>query len=165
MKALTSSLLCLVLIGCNDTRTSPKPVVTSHDGKLGTPVASTGSSTTSGTTDRTHTTDRANTTDHANTADRTNTGVNARDRDSAHKTPIDQNENQADINITAGIRKKVVAEKMSVEAHNVKIITQDGKVTLRGPVKTDDEKQKIEAIANEVAGTDKVDSQLEVSDK
>lgn len=146
MKALTSSLLCLVLIGCNDTRTSSKPVVTSHDSKLGSP-ASTDSSTMPGTTDR------------------TNTAVNTRDRDAAQKTPIDQNENQADINITAGIRKRVVAENMSVEAHNVKIITQDGKVTLRGPIKTADEKQKIEEIAKDVAGAEKVDSQLEVADK
>jgi osmotically-inducible protein OsmY len=51
---------------------------------------------------------------------------------------------------------------MSVNAQNVKIITQDGKVTLRGPVKSPEEKQKIESIASSVAGTDKVDSQLEV---
>jgi hyperosmotically inducible protein len=51
---------------------------------------------------------------------------------------------------------------MSVTAHNMKIITQDGKVTLRGPVKSDDEKKQIEKIARSVAGNDNVDSQLEV---
>jgi osmotically-inducible protein OsmY len=51
---------------------------------------------------------------------------------------------------------------MSTDAHNVKIITQDGKVTLRGPVKTDEEKQRIEDIAKELAGVDNVDSELEV---
>ena len=81
------------------------------------------------------------------------------------KTPIDQNENKADIKTTADIRKRVVAEKMSTDAHNVKIITQDGKVTLRGPVKTEDEKKKIDEIAADVAGADKVDSQLEVIKK
>ena len=68
------------------------------------------------------------------TAERDNTEVNVRDRSDAVKTPIDQNENQKDIDITANIRKRVVDTKMSVNAQNVKIITQDGKVTLRGPV-------------------------------
>lgn len=95
--------------------------------------------------------------------DRTNTGVNVRDRDSAAKTPLDQNENQADIDITAEIRKRVVETKMSVNAHNVKIITQDGAVTLRGPVKTEEEKRTIEQIALTAAGTNKVDNQLEVN--
>ncbi len=54
---------------------------------------------------------------------------------------------------------------MSVDAHNVKIITQDGRVTLRGPVKTEEEKQRIEEIAGAVVGADRVDSQLEVATK
>ena len=94
--------------------------------------------------------------------DRDNTAVNKRDRDSAAKTPMDQNENKLDIGITADIRKQVVDTKMSVNAQNVKIITQDGKVTLRGPVKTADEKKRIEEIARSVAGENNVDSQLEV---
>ena len=97
--------------------------------------------------------------------DRANTGVNARDRGTKAKTPLDQNENKADIKTTADIRKRVVAEKMSTDASNVKIITQDGKVTLRGPVKTEDERKKIDEIAADVAGADKVDSQLEVIKK
>lgn len=94
--------------------------------------------------------------------DRTNSGVNVRDRDDATKTPFDQNENKEDIRITADIRSKVVDTNMSVDAQNVKIITQDGMVTLRGPVQTEQEKQNIERIAKDVAGADKVDSQLEV---
>lgn len=97
--------------------------------------------------------------------DRTNTGVNARDRGTTAKTPFDQSENKTDIKITADIRKRVVDSKMSSEAHNVKIITQDGKVTLRGPVTTEDEKQTIEKIAENVAGADNIDSQLEVNVK
>lgn len=97
--------------------------------------------------------------------DRTNTGVNLRDRDSTAKTPLDQNENKADITITAAIRKRVVATKMSINAQNVKIITQDGRVTLRGPVKTEQEKRTIEEIARDVAGANKVDSQLEVNNE
>jgi osmotically-inducible protein OsmY len=95
-------------------------------------------------------------------ADRDNTGVNERDRDAATKTPIDQNENQSDIDITANIRKRVVDTNMSVNAQNVKIITQDGKVTLRGPVKSAEEKKQIEELATSVAGAGKVDSQLEI---
>ena len=91
-----------------------------------------------------------------------NTEVNVRDRSDAVKTPIDQNENKTDIDITANIRKRVVDTKMSVNAQNVKIITQGGKVTLRGPVKSEDEKMQIDKIAREVAGPTSVENQLEV---
>jgi hyperosmotically inducible protein len=91
-----------------------------------------------------------------------NTGVNERDRSAATKTPIDQNENQKDIDVTAQIRKQVVDSKLSVNAQNVKIITQDGKVTLRGPVRSAEEKQQIEQIAGGIAGPGNVDSQLEI---
>jgi osmotically-inducible protein OsmY len=94
--------------------------------------------------------------------DRDNSAVNKRDADRDTKTPLDQNENQSDINITAEIRKRVVDTQMSVNAQNVKIITQDGNVTLRGPVKTAEEKKRIEEFARSVAGETKVQSQLEV---
>ncbi|MCE9553441.1 MAG: BON domain-containing protein [Planctomycetes bacterium] len=94
--------------------------------------------------------------------DRDNTDVNERDRNGAAKTPIDQNENKQDIGVTAEIRKRVVDTKMSVNAQNVKIITQDGKVTLRGPVKSAEEKKQIEDIAQAVAGAGNVNSQLEI---
>jgi hyperosmotically inducible periplasmic protein len=97
--------------------------------------------------------------------DRDNTAVNARDRNATAKTPMDQNENKKDIDITANIRKRVVDTKMSLNAKNAKIITQDGKVTLRGPVKSAEEKTQIEEIARDVAGKDNVDSQLEVQTK
>jgi len=96
---------------------------------------------------------------------RDNTAVNVRDRDAATKTPIDQNENKKDVEITAQIRKRVVDTKMSIDAQNVKIITQDGRVTLRGPVKSADEKKQIETIAHEVAGAANVESQLEIEAK
>ena len=91
-----------------------------------------------------------------------NPRVNERDRSDAVKTPIDQNENQKDIDVTANIRKRVVDTKLSLNAQNVKIITQNGKVTLRGPVKSGDEKKQIEQIASDVAGVGNVDSQLEI---
>jgi len=94
--------------------------------------------------------------------DRDNTGVNDRDRNSLTKTPIDQNENKTDVDITANIRKRVVDTKMSTNAQNVKIIAQSGKVTLRGPVKSAEEKQQVEGIARSVAGDGNVDSQLEI---
>lgn len=94
--------------------------------------------------------------------DRDNSAVNKRDRDASAKTPFDQNENKADIGITANIRKSVVDTKMSINAQNVKIITQDGVVTLRGPVKSQEEKDRIEEIARGVAGVKTVESQLEV---
>jgi hyperosmotically inducible protein len=95
-----------------------------------------------------------------------NTAVNKRDRDAEAKTPIDQKENQQDITVTADIRKQIVAHKdMSVNARNVKIITADGKVTLRGPVDSAAERDTIEKIARDVAGKDNVDNQIEVTSK
>jgi len=93
-----------------------------------------------------------------------NTATNKRDRDDNAKTPINQNENQKDIDITAGIRKQIVnTEGMSTNARNVKIITADGKVTLRGPVASEYEKDKIEKFAKDQAGDENVDNQLEVA--
>ena len=100
------------------------------------------------------------------TSEPDNTAVNQRDRNADAKTPIDQNENQRDVNITAEIRKAVLAqEDMSVNARNVKIITADGKVTLRGPVNSTSERDTIEKIARDVAGKDNVDNQVEVAAK
>lgn len=94
---------------------------------------------------------------------RDNTGVNTRDRDPAAKTPFDQKENKQDIATTADIRKRLVASEMSTDAKNVKIMTENGQVTLRGPVKSAEEKTQIEKIAAQVAGEGKVESQLEVA--
>ena len=94
--------------------------------------------------------------------DRDNSAVNTRDRDTNAKTPFDQNENKSDIGITASIRRSVIDTKMSTIAHNIKIITQDGTVTLRGPVMNEEEKSRIEEIARNVAGVKAVDSQLEI---
>ncbi len=149
MKTLLFGTLCGVALGCN--QSSPPTSVTNSTPDRPTTV----------TANRPVITERP--VAKAEPTDRTNTGVNVRDRDSTAKTPLDQNENKADIQITADIRKQVVAKKLSVNAHNVKIITQDGKVTLRGPVKTEDEKKTIEEIALAVAGADKVDNQLEVN--
>jgi osmotically-inducible protein OsmY len=93
-----------------------------------------------------------------------NTGRNVRDRGGATRTPGDQSETEADRTLTQRIRQAVVADDaLSTTAKNVKIITVHGVVTLRGPVKTMEEKRTIEATAQQIAGADKVDSQLEIS--
>lgn len=95
------------------------------------------------------------------TKDADNTKVNDRDRHGA-LTPTDQGGGK-DRDITAAIRRAVVADgALSFTAKNVKIITVGGKVTLRGPVKSDAEKTAIEAKAKAAAGVTEVDNQLEV---
>ena len=95
-----------------------------------------------------------------------NTAINQRDRDSSAKTPMDQSEDPADREMTAKIRRRVVdLPDASVNARNVKIITAGGKVTLRGPVSSEEERDAIAKIAKDVAGDDAVDNQLEVATK
>jgi hypothetical protein len=92
-----------------------------------------------------------------------NTARNIRDRDDKTLTPLDQGSSQADIDTTAQIRKEIIAGKnMSMDAKNVKIITIDGRVTLRGPVDTAEEKRLIGEIATKIAPSGNVDNQLEV---
>ena len=92
-----------------------------------------------------------------------NTGRNVRDRNDRTLTPMDQGNSKADLNTTAQIRKEIIAGKnMSTSARNVKIITNNGQVTLRGPVSTAEEKRLIGEIANRIARSENVDNQLEV---
>jgi hyperosmotically inducible protein len=93
-----------------------------------------------------------------------NSGRNVRDRNDQNKTTGNQSENEADRTITQNIRQAVTADdSLSTNAKNVKIITNDGTVTLRGPVKSEKEKAEIEAKAKQVAGVKRVDNQLEVA--
>ena len=95
-----------------------------------------------------------------------NTKVNQRDRNKAEPTADQQKENQSDRELTQQIRQAIVQDKsLSTYAHNVKIISEDGMVTLKGPVRSDEEKTAVEAKAAEIAGADKVTSQLEVKPK
>jgi len=92
-----------------------------------------------------------------------NTKVNKRDTNDAALTPMDQNNNKTDLKITQQIRQAVMADgSLSFTAKNVKIITQGGKVTLRGPVNSEQERSNIEAAARKVAGVAQVDNQIEV---
>jgi osmotically-inducible protein OsmY len=92
-----------------------------------------------------------------------NTKVNKRDQSKTEPTADQQKENPSDRDITRRIRRAVMKDKsLSSYAHNVKIITQDGRVTLKGPVRSEEDKRAVEAKAKEVAGEDKVTSELEV---
>jgi len=92
-----------------------------------------------------------------------NTAVNKRDQSEETKTPMEQKENQADLATTASIRREILkTQGLSSTVDNVKVITADGKVTLRGVVKNQSEKDQIQKIAERVAGAGKVDNQLEI---
>jgi hyperosmotically inducible protein len=87
-----------------------------------------------------------------------------RNKDQTDPSADQQKMNPADRAITQKIRKAIHEDKsLSTYAHNIKIITQDGKVTLRGPVRSEDEKSNLQAKAVEVAGQDNVTNQLEVA--
>jgi len=93
-----------------------------------------------------------------------NTGKNVRDREENAKTADQQSNDQEDLEITRAVRQAIVKdESLSTSAHNVKIITIDGVVTLRGPVVSKAEKTNIGATATKVAGVSRVDNQLEVA--
>jgi osmotically-inducible protein OsmY len=91
-----------------------------------------------------------------------NTERNARDKGNTTLTPEDQKETKKDIKITSKIRKTVVRDKsLSIDAQNVKIITRNGVVTLRGPVASEAEKIKLQQIVQQTKGVVQVDNQLE----
>jgi hyperosmotically inducible protein len=151
-------LAAAALVGCDqmntDRTTAPlpetsPPATTTTDPATGAPV----------TTDPTPATDA----DAAGPTSPDNTAVNERDAVRDTKTPIDQDENQADVTRTAEIRKRLLDQPdMSVNARNAKIITSQGKVTLRGPVDSEAERDALVKIATEIAGAENVDNQLEV---
>ena len=95
-----------------------------------------------------------------------NTKVNQRDRNQNEPTADQQKNNLSDRDITEQVRRAIMKDRsLSSYAHNVKIITQNGQVTLKGPVRSDDEKRAIEAKATEIVGEGKVTSELEVKPK
>jgi len=93
-----------------------------------------------------------------------NTAENQRDRNHQTLTPIDQSNKPEDLAILRSIRRAIVKDnRLSTEAKNIKIITIDGAVTLRGPVKTEREKAEILAKAERIAGNGHVRDELEVA--
>ena len=93
-----------------------------------------------------------------------NTKVNTRDRAKGAVTADQQKENAGDRELTRKIRQSLINDKtLSTYAHNVKVIAQGGQVTLKGPVRSDEEKRSVEAKATEVAGSGHVTNQMSVA--
>ncbi len=92
-----------------------------------------------------------------------NTDINQRDRTGATKTPQDQSDQAQDRKLLAAVRAAIVGEKsLSTMAHNVKILVTGGLVTLRGPVRSEEEKVLVQSMAKQVQGVTKIDNQLDV---
>jgi hyperosmotically inducible protein len=104
----------------------------------------------------------AQTSDSATQPD--NTKINQRDRDPNQPTADQQKNNRSDRMLTKNIRRSIMADKsLSTNAHNLKIISQNGTVTVKGPVNSDDERRAVIAKAVAVAGSaDKVTDQISV---
>jgi hyperosmotically inducible protein len=96
-----------------------------------------------------------------------NTKTNQRDRSKAEPTADQQKENGTDRELARKVRQSVVSDKsLSTYAHNIKIVAQNGMVTLRGPVRSEEEKQAVEEKAADAAGgSDHVKSEIEVKSK
>ena len=95
-----------------------------------------------------------------------NSAVNVRDRDPNAMTAGEQSTAKSDVELTREIRQAVVKDdSLSMLAHNVKIVAANGAVTLRGPVNTEQEKVAIASKAQAIAGSNKVDNQLEVKNQ
>jgi osmotically-inducible protein OsmY len=92
-----------------------------------------------------------------------NTATNERDRSGETKTSGDQLNSSADLKTTQAIRQALMKDdELSMTAKNIKVITANGHVTLRGPVKTAQEKAKIDQLAKSAAGGAQIDNQLDV---
>src|SRR5438552_3131867 len=95
-----------------------------------------------------------------------NTKINQRDRNKSEPTADQQKDNRSDRELARQIRRAIVKDKsLSTYAHNIKVIAQDGMVTLKGPVNTQEEKQAIEAKAAAIAGQGKITNEIEVGSK
>ncbi len=92
-----------------------------------------------------------------------NTATNERDRSGETQTSGDQSNSSADLKITQAIRRALMKDReLSTTAKNIKVVTANGQVTLRGPVKSAQEKAKVDQIARSSAGGAQIDNQLEV---
>ena len=98
--------------------------------------------------------------------DANNTATNERDRSGETKTSGDQSNTSADLQITQAIRRGLMKDEgLSSDAKNIKIITVNGQVTLRGPVNNAEEKTKIEQLAKSAAGGAQIVDQLDVKNQ
>jgi len=95
-----------------------------------------------------------------------NTKVNKADRNQGKATAGQQKENRSDLEITQKIRRAITSDKaLSTYAKNIKVITQNGEVTLRGPVRSEEDKSAVEAKASDVVGAAHVKNELQVAVK
>ena len=95
-----------------------------------------------------------------------NSEVNQRDRNAAEPTADQQKENRSDRELAKEIRKSLVGDKsLSTYAHNIKVISQDGKVTLKGPVRSEEEKSTVLSKAAQVAGKANISDDITVVPK
>ena len=95
-----------------------------------------------------------------------NTKLNKRDKGGATKTPQDQTNQVQDRKLLAAVRRAIMSDKsLSILAHNVKLHVEGGALSLRGPVKSEEEKGKVEALAKQVKGVTTTDNQLDVKTK
>ena len=92
-----------------------------------------------------------------------NTATNERDRSGETKTSGDQSNSSTDLKTTQAIRQALMKDgELSTTAKNIKVITANGHITLRGPVKSAQEKAKIDQLARSAAGGAQIDNQLDV---
>ena len=95
-----------------------------------------------------------------------NTEINKRDRSENELTADQQGETKQDREITQKIRLAIIKDNsLSTYAYNMKIITVGGMVTLKGPVRSEEEKRAIEEIAAQIAGNGKITSEIEIAPK
>ena len=95
-----------------------------------------------------------------------NTKVNQRDQNPNEATADQQPSNQSDMQITQQLRKAIIADKsLSTYGHNVKVIAKNGAVTLKGPVRSEEEMKVIAAKAVDLVGADKVTNKMDVVPK
>lgn len=93
-----------------------------------------------------------------------NTRVNARDRAEGAVTADQQKENATDRDLAQKIRQALMDDSsLSTYAHNVKVVSQEGNVTLKGPVRSEQEKQSIESKAKAIAGSARVINEMTVA--
>ncbi len=96
-----------------------------------------------------------------------NTAINSRDQNSTNLTPEDQSRgSSADVELTRQVREEISSNKeLSVYAKNIKIITINGVITLRGPVRTESERSKIASIAQQKVGAEDVRNELQIQNR
>ncbi len=95
-----------------------------------------------------------------------NSKVNQQDRQSSAPTADQQKNDSSDLQLSREVRQSLVKDKsLSTYAHNIKVIAQNGKVTLKGPVRSDDERSAILAKATQVAGEANVNDEMTVVPK